>query len=465
MNQLSVLYFEETEELLQKVEFLLIALESNYSNNEINELFRVVHSIKGSSQMMGYEQIGNLTHKIEDMLDKVRNHALEMNNEVLHLCFEGFDLVKDMFESHRRSEEAIPQVTLTRVKKIEHHIDQVLLLNSQTILMKKPMHEANNQEGIISKLIKMPQSGLHRYLIEFNLSEDTQMKGVTLFMVINSIKDICTIVYTNVTNEEVSGLVNDNKVLTYEILLSTDLDKAELYPYFENTYIDKVTINEIGRASITNLPLPHKSSIGFYEVVFEVFTKLNKVFFGVSPIVINAEFNRMLKEQKSLIEDAGLLLSFDSTIQFIQHEITLFLQKYYQILHKKKTINDELRQLLCLEFDRLFKFVYESIKGGRFIRNYKVKHTLLIDNLNDFVSRLDKSITSKLIIDATTLEEIGELELRGLINLKRELKSKNISLSIVVSPLSKKIINVIESIESIEMLSIFYKEKDAVLSS
>ncbi len=66
-------YMEEAEELLEKAEECIIRLEKEYSLVDVNELFRIAHTIKGFSRMMGYEDIGNLMYKIEDMLDCARN--------------------------------------------------------------------------------------------------------------------------------------------------------------------------------------------------------------------------------------------------------------------------------------------------------------------------------------------------------------------------------------------------------
>lgn len=101
MDQLYVTYLEETEELLQKAEECLIRLETDYSSDDITQLFRIFHSIKGSSQMIGHDDIGNLTHKLEDMLDIVRKGRIDLDGQILQLCFSGLDHVKLMFESKK----------------------------------------------------------------------------------------------------------------------------------------------------------------------------------------------------------------------------------------------------------------------------------------------------------------------------------------------------------------------------
>jgi len=54
---------EETEDMLQRAEECIIRLEMEYSDLDVNELFRIAHTIKGSSYMVGYEDIGKIMHK------------------------------------------------------------------------------------------------------------------------------------------------------------------------------------------------------------------------------------------------------------------------------------------------------------------------------------------------------------------------------------------------------------------
>lgn len=94
MDTLIQSYLEETEDMLQNAEECIIKLETEFSVSEINELFRIAHTIKGSSYMVGYEDIGSLMHKLEDMLDLVRNGSISFNRDITAFYFEGIDIVK-----------------------------------------------------------------------------------------------------------------------------------------------------------------------------------------------------------------------------------------------------------------------------------------------------------------------------------------------------------------------------------
>ncbi len=73
MSQYRELFLSETREHLSSFNELIVALESDAGDREkIDSLFRSAHSIKGMAASMGYGEIADLAHKIEDLMDKVR---------------------------------------------------------------------------------------------------------------------------------------------------------------------------------------------------------------------------------------------------------------------------------------------------------------------------------------------------------------------------------------------------------
>jgi len=72
-------YVEEVREHLQELEKSLLTLErEGTKKDEISQLFRAAHSIKGASAYMGFEQIAHLTHELESLFSEVQSNALEV---------------------------------------------------------------------------------------------------------------------------------------------------------------------------------------------------------------------------------------------------------------------------------------------------------------------------------------------------------------------------------------------------
>lgn len=69
------LYIQETNQLLDRLEQIIIECEKNKNLKEhINEIFRIMHTIKGNSMMMMYDGIADLAHCAEDIFDYYRQH-------------------------------------------------------------------------------------------------------------------------------------------------------------------------------------------------------------------------------------------------------------------------------------------------------------------------------------------------------------------------------------------------------
>lgn len=69
------LYIQETNQLLDRLEQIIIECEKQANLKEhINEIFRIMHTIKGNSMMMMYDGIAELAHCAEDIFDFYRQH-------------------------------------------------------------------------------------------------------------------------------------------------------------------------------------------------------------------------------------------------------------------------------------------------------------------------------------------------------------------------------------------------------
>nr|WP_321411726.1 chemotaxis protein CheA [uncultured Carboxylicivirga sp.] len=84
LSKFKHLFIEEATNLLNSMESIILNLEENPSNIElIQEVFRVMHTIKGVSGMYGYDAISELTHQVENIFDLIRNGAIELNKDIL----------------------------------------------------------------------------------------------------------------------------------------------------------------------------------------------------------------------------------------------------------------------------------------------------------------------------------------------------------------------------------------------
>ena len=78
----------------------LLELEKNPNDlSIINEIFRSAHTLKGMSATMGYEDLAKLTHKMENVLDAIRNQTIAVTPELIDVVFLAVDDLEAMVQS------------------------------------------------------------------------------------------------------------------------------------------------------------------------------------------------------------------------------------------------------------------------------------------------------------------------------------------------------------------------------
>src|SRR5262249_27164549 len=78
----------------QIVSDCLLSLEANHSPEEINKLFRAIHTVKGSAAQVGLKRLGGIAHRVEDSIGRLREGELEPSPQVIDVCLESVDILK-----------------------------------------------------------------------------------------------------------------------------------------------------------------------------------------------------------------------------------------------------------------------------------------------------------------------------------------------------------------------------------
>ncbi len=84
----------EAEEHLQVVGDCLLSLEGNNNPEDINRLFRAIHTVKGSAAQVGLRRLGAIAHRVEDLIGRLRDGAIQPSPAVVDLCLASVDVLK-----------------------------------------------------------------------------------------------------------------------------------------------------------------------------------------------------------------------------------------------------------------------------------------------------------------------------------------------------------------------------------
>lgn len=105
------LFISESREHLRAVSELIVKMEQETgSRADVDALFRAAHSLKGMAASMGYGEIAELSHRIEDIMDRVRKEELVFDEGIADLLLEGADLLEMMITDVANELQAVRDI-------------------------------------------------------------------------------------------------------------------------------------------------------------------------------------------------------------------------------------------------------------------------------------------------------------------------------------------------------------------
>lgn len=116
MSKYNNMFIQEAGELLAQMESDLLLLEKQTKDTGlINNIFRVMHTLKGSAAMFGFKEMQYVTHEYESIFNKVRDGKLKVNSDLINITFEGLDVLNAMLSNEDKKKEA--EELIVRVRK------------------------------------------------------------------------------------------------------------------------------------------------------------------------------------------------------------------------------------------------------------------------------------------------------------------------------------------------------------
>lgn len=271
MSQYLEIFIDESKEHLQHMNTILLDLENNTEDlNLLNEIFRIAHTIKGMAGTMGFTQVANVTHEMENVLHKVRNGEIPVTTVIVDVLFECFDMLEDHINSLENTGQESSTDASPLVKKL-----QDILINKGSLSPSEPTTEApveipeethieasgasdggfNLDLSDIGDVLKEAMTqAMHPLKIRVTLDENCMLKAARSFIVFNTLEQSGEIVKSFPSAED----IEDEKFeKSFEILYITKLDAETTQHEVQNiseisdVYIEEVDSDEIVVSSAT----------------------------------------------------------------------------------------------------------------------------------------------------------------------------------------------------------------------
>ncbi|NRG43436.1 chemotaxis protein CheA [Bacillus sp. CRN 9] len=189
MSQYLEVFIEESKEHLQACNQLLLELEKNPADLQlVNEIFRSAHTLKGMSATMGYEDLANLTHQMENVLDAIRNKKIKVDSHILDVVFLSVDHLEAMIESIASGGDGKMDVTevVQKLKIIEDGkgLDGVQSAQEDALEQSKDSYSAIDYDDYeMTIIMQSKELGYNTYEVDITLTEDCLLKAARVYMV------------------------------------------------------------------------------------------------------------------------------------------------------------------------------------------------------------------------------------------------------------------------------------------
>ena len=186
------IYIYENEQLLEKLESLLLTCEKNasFSSEQVADIFRILHTIKGSSAMMNFDNIANLSHALEDLFDFLREHEARSDDhqKICELGFITLDIIKGGMAQIQSN--GLPDADVGGVIKDIKALHAVL-----THRKNEPPVKVGTDSQPHGKAAPAKDSRCFKAVIRFQA--DCKMENIRALGVIKSIEHLCSDIITS----------------------------------------------------------------------------------------------------------------------------------------------------------------------------------------------------------------------------------------------------------------------------
>lgn len=218
-SELMAAFLAEMEEQLQQLEQGVLKLEQQGGSDAIiQDLFRSAHTLKGSSAVMGFEEMKNLTHEMENVLDRVRSRKLTVTLGTIDVLFECLDVLgvlKQEMEAYGQTRSSTTNI----VGKLRAHANGEEAGTPDSKIEEEEVSGFQCDLELKQRLEQALQDGKEIYKCEVTFSPSCDMKAARAFIAHSELSAFSTIVSTCPSMEEVS---QDGDISMVMFLLITD---------------------------------------------------------------------------------------------------------------------------------------------------------------------------------------------------------------------------------------------------
>jgi two-component system chemotaxis sensor kinase CheA len=189
-------FLEELEEQLQLMDDEILKLEQEGDSDQVvQSLFRAAHTLKGSSAAMGFEEMKQLTHKMEHLLDQVRSKVMAVSSPLIDLLFKSLDCLKQLKEDIVREDGSMTDISAC-VRELESFTGASAGAAASGAVSNTSMKPEMNLDTRL-KIQEAQDQGQQVYWITVQISAESVIKGARAYVIHSNMSEWGEILLTS----------------------------------------------------------------------------------------------------------------------------------------------------------------------------------------------------------------------------------------------------------------------------
>ncbi|MBC1781765.1 chemotaxis protein CheA [Listeria welshimeri] len=317
------LFIEEASEHLQALNDNLLQLEKEPTNGQlVSEIFRSAHTFKGMSATMGFQQVADLTHAMENVLDEVRNNRLAVTEHLVDIIFTCTSHLETMVSDIQHGGQGAADITKTvsdleallhpeqeaelvveKTYRIQIQIEEAAILKAVRAVM---CLERLAEIGIISETLPDREAiELEEFEHTFEVVLESAQSKEEIEAVILAISEIEKVIVTEEVEEVqiIEPIKKAAKQTTKRLenkTIRVQLEKIEkLMNVFEESVIERARIDEIAEKTNNKELMEH---LGRFSSISK---EIQNGLLNMRMVPVDSVFNRFPKMVRTLAKELG----------------------------------------------------------------------------------------------------------------------------------------------------------------
>jgi len=233
MSEYKEMYTVESAEHLQSMNEALLSLEKDPKNSEtINVMFRAAHTLKGMSATMGFTNIKELTHNMENLMDRVRKNELALDSSIIDVLFECLDALEKMVENPEKSSEFDVSALIAKISTSEGKGSSVDLLKKEHAGLTGSIGDHELAGSVspsgkmeIAKPMEKSGTGCNIFEVSVTLHESCMLKAARSTVVLRNLSELGEILETI---PPVKDLEDEKFDREFKVIISTKEDAGKI---------------------------------------------------------------------------------------------------------------------------------------------------------------------------------------------------------------------------------------------